>query len=77
MAYGLPAIVPPVGGVMEVVNPNNSAFCTSVYETEIIKNQLTSLLEGKQLYQSFSEAASEKLKDFLPEKFNQAILNLA
>lgn len=77
MAYGLPAIVPPVGGVMEVVNPNKSAFCTSVYETEKIKNQIISLLEDPELYQSFSGAASEKLKDFLPEKFNEAILRLA
>lgn len=73
MFYGRPTIVPPVGGVKEIVLDNESAYCISVKNLALVKAKLKTLLSNTDLYSSFAEQAKFKAQEFLPEKFDLAI----
>lgn len=61
MAYGLPAIVPPVGGILEVIEDGVTGFAVDSRDRNELNSCLRELLENTSLYASFSTAATSRL----------------
>lgn len=76
MAYGLPAIVPPVGGVTEVVDNNINGYWIDSKDIEALSEAIHKLLEDPILYVSMSQKAVEKSKQFNTALFEKEALNL-
>lgn len=74
MAYGLPSIVPPVGGPAEIVQNGIQGYCISSYEVNKIAEKIIELSINKELYQQLSINAKERVKDFSEEEFNKQII---
>ena len=64
MAYGVPSIVPPVGGPTELINNNSNGFYVDSRDINLLKNKIDILLEDNELYIKFSENALLKSKQF-------------
>lgn len=73
MEYGLPAIVPPVGGPTEIVREGIDGFQISCYETEKIADKIKFLMENKDEYMKLSENARERVKEFEIKVFEEKI----
>lgn len=76
MAYGLPAIVPPVGGVIELVEDGINGFRMNSKDIEGISEKLHWLLSNSKEYQNFSKKAVEKSGHFNTENFEKEALLL-
>jgi glycosyltransferase involved in cell wall biosynthesis len=75
MGYGIPVIVPPVGGPSEIVTNNKEGFLISSYETEKISNKIKELYNNKDLCLALSKNAILRVSDFSESNFNKQILN--
>jgi L-malate glycosyltransferase len=79
MAYGLPAIVPPVGGVVELVEDGYNGFLIDSKNLELISDRLDILFTDQNKYKKMSLNAIRKSKMFNEETFekeaNQIISN--
>ena len=64
MAYKLPAIVPPVGGILEVIEDGVSGFAVDSRDDVQLNLKLNEILKNKNTYISFSEAAYNRLSLF-------------
>jgi len=73
MEYGLPAIVPPVGGPTEIVRDGVDGFQISCYETEKIAKKIKFLMENKDEYLRLSKNARERIKEFDIKVFEKKI----
>lgn len=69
MAYGLPAIVPPVGGILEVIEENVTGFSIDSRDTHLLNHTLRKILSDPALYKRLSVAAKQRV--FM---FNEATL---
>lgn len=68
MAYGLPAIVPPVGGILEVVEPGATGLAVDAGDRVALNAALKELMEDAEQYRRFSEASKGRLALFQEEK---------
>ena len=75
MAYGIPVIVPPVGGPVEIVCHGIEGYCISSYETNSISQKIKELSENELLCNELSRNAKKRSKDFSEENFGSRILN--
>ena len=78
MAYGLPAIVPPVGGVTELVENDVNGYCISSKQIEEISQKINFVLSDDNTYNRFSKAASIKVEKYRESTFygkNISVLN--
>lgn len=73
MSYGLPTIVPPVGGIAEVVQHNKNGFLISVSDLENIIIQLKELCKNSILYQEVSKNAIIRAQDFSIERMQYKV----
>jgi L-malate glycosyltransferase len=64
MAYGLPAIVPPVGGVVELVTESVNGYLINSKNTNAISEKLNLLCNDEDLYQTMRIEAIEKSNQF-------------
>lgn len=64
MAYGLPVIVPPVGGIAEIVLEGQTGFHLNGKDTLSIKATLETLRAEPRLYQTLSRQALAHAKTF-------------
>lgn len=71
MAYGLPALVPPVGGIAELVQNQQEGFCINPLETERIKKTLLTLKRNHLLYNQMSSQARQRALQFQEPAFIQ------
>lgn len=71
MAYGLPTIVPPVGGVTELVTEGKNGYLIESKKIDQISHKLNELLENKELYKAMSNNAFEMSKYFSLEYFEK------
>lgn len=69
MAYGKPVIVPPVGGIAELVEGGKSGFHCDPRDTEEIKRKITWLMEQPCCYAKMSRHALRRSGDFKFEEF--------
>lgn len=64
MAYGLPAIVPPVGGILEVVEDGVTGFSVDSREQTQLNMRLRALLDDPAFYASCARAALQRVALF-------------
>lgn len=73
MSYGLPVIVPPVGGIAELVEDGYNGFKVEVFNLELIRRIIKGLSRSRGLYRSLSRNAKNKSKQFQMNHMNQQI----
>lgn len=64
MAYGLPTIVPPVGGITELVEEHENGFLVDCRDRQLLNKRLHQLLKNEATYQKMSFNSLEKIKIF-------------
>lgn len=76
MAYGLPVIVPPVGGPAEIVREGKEGYLISSYETAEIAEKIIQLVKDRALYEQLSRNANIRAEDFNETTFQKEILQV-
>jgi L-malate glycosyltransferase len=76
MAYGLPVIVPPVGGVTELVTDGVNGFHRDYRDLAAIAEDIARLVRDEDLYRSCSEQALIKARCFLADVFEKSIRSI-
>jgi glycosyltransferase involved in cell wall biosynthesis len=69
MAYGLPAIIPPIGGITELVDDGENGFQVDSRDFEKLNELFQLLVEDSSLYQKMAQKSILKIEQFSPEKF--------
>jgi glycosyltransferase involved in cell wall biosynthesis len=75
MAYGLPAIVPPIGGVVELVDDEENGYLINSKNRYEIANKIKLLLNDDVTYETMYKKAIQKSNQFSPDYFEKSILN--
>lgn len=73
MAYGLPAIVPPVGGPAEIIRDGKEGFLISSYEADAIREKILFLVNNKSEYKTLSTNTIKRVNDFNEKEFEEKI----
>jgi len=68
MYYGIPSIVPDVGGPLELIDDGQNGYAINPHKTDQIISKIKELMEDEILYNRFSKAALDKSKTFSEEK---------
>jgi len=76
MAYGIPSIVPNVGGPIELVTNESNGYLIHPKELNDIKQKIESLMEDDNLYNCFSKNAILKSNDFDINKMTSQIIRI-
>ena len=76
MAYGIPVIVPPVGGPSEIVQDDVEGYLISSYNTKQIANKIEMLFQDNSLCMRLSQNCKLKSKRFDESVFNKKILEI-
>jgi glycosyltransferase involved in cell wall biosynthesis len=76
MAYGLPAIVPPVGGVVELVEEGVNGYLINSKNSSAISEKINLILNNDTLYQTMRLQAIEKSKHFTEEYFEDESIRI-
>lgn len=63
-AYGVPAIVPNIGGPIEIVDSGVDGFCIDVRNVLEVKEKILAITNDINIYQKFSSNALKKAKQF-------------
>jgi glycosyltransferase involved in cell wall biosynthesis len=74
LSYGKPCIVPPVGGVVELIDHSVNGYLIDPMNVTLIKEKIELLFSDTKLYQQMSLMALEKFKKFDRKLFNKKIL---
>lgn len=69
MAYGLPAIVPPVGGVVELIEEGKNGYLIDSKKVALVSEKINELLTNATLYNKMSKEAIEQSKFFGEDYF--------
>lgn len=69
MAFGVPVIVPPVGGPTELVSDAVEGFMVDSRNTALLSERLLALADNPGLCDSFSLSARHRAKDFSTQGF--------
>jgi glycosyltransferase involved in cell wall biosynthesis len=69
MAYGLPAIVPPVGGVVELIQEGKNGYLIDSKKIDLITDKINELFTNTILYNKMSKVAFEKSNLFGEDYF--------
>lgn len=80
MAYGLPAIVPPVGGITELVAHGMNGYQVDSRNTEELNRKLNDILQNQETYHHMVRQSLEKIEEFSEKSFlekNIKLLNQA
>lgn len=73
MYYGLPVIVPPAGGVLELVTDGREGFRIDSSDSAGLAEAIQQLASDAKLYQSFAANARRKACGFNPARFSREI----
>lgn len=76
MAFGIPVVVPPVGGPREIVSHGSEGYLISSYETAEISRVVLDLASNEEKCTSLSRNAKLRAKAFCKERFDRNILAL-
>ncbi len=76
MAYGLPAIVPPVGGITELVQDHENGFQADSRDSKQLNNKLNQIMKSYQLYQLMVNKSIEKINEYSENHFNKQSLKV-
>ncbi len=75
MAFGVPVLVPPVGGPSEIVTNGVEGYLISSYEVEEIAQKISALANNEELCLELSKNAYQRSLDFNEEVFNSKIIS--
>lgn len=73
MSYGLPVIIPPVGGISELVVEGFNGFKIDVRSLDFIKEQIEIVFSNKSFYNYLSSNAKMKSLDYSIHKFHAEV----
>jgi glycosyltransferase involved in cell wall biosynthesis len=76
MCYGVPVIVPPVGGIAEVVQDGINGYRLNVKDRSTIKSVIKHMWKKPKVYQRISENAKNRINDFMPQRMQLQIQNI-
>ncbi len=76
MAFGIPVIVPPVGGPAEIVTDGQEGFLIFSHQVERIAEKIRALSVCKDEYLRLSENARKRAADFRQTDFDKKILEV-
>ncbi|MDR6157077.1 glycosyltransferase involved in cell wall biosynthesis [Chryseobacterium sp. SLBN-27] len=76
MRYRLPAIVPPVGGITELVNENKNGFLIDSSNLYELSGKIHYLMCNDEIYRSFSDSAYQKSLLFSEAYFEETCVQL-
>lgn len=76
MSFGIPVIVPPVGGPTEIVTHNKEGFLMSSYSIKEIADKIHMLSNNESKCMTLSKNAKERTLFFNEANFNRTILNV-
>ena len=76
MAYGLPSIVPPVGGILEVIEEGVTGYAVDSRDKRKLNETLNVILNDNSGYTNMSLAAKARLKMFTEREMMMSIDNL-
>ena len=74
MAFGVPVIVPPVGGPVEIVSDGVEGYVVSSYDEEKVAQIILGLAEDEDKSLELSKNARVRSRDFSQQKFDREIL---
>lgn len=69
MAYGLPAIVPPIGGIAELVEENRNGALVDSLNLQHLSKRLGEILNNKNLYAEMEANSFSKINSFRENEF--------
>jgi glycosyltransferase involved in cell wall biosynthesis len=72
-SYGIPYIVPNVGGPTEIIDSGKNGFCVDTYDLKTIAEKIELLMTNDVIFKKFSRAAIEKSKQFDLNKMTDMI----
>jgi glycosyltransferase involved in cell wall biosynthesis len=76
MSCGCPAVVPDVGGLKELVKPGVNGFIFSRRNHKEAVNQLTRIIEDRNLFQSMSSQAKSAAQQYTPQHIIDHLLQV-
>jgi glycosyltransferase involved in cell wall biosynthesis len=76
MAFGVPVIVPPVGGPKELVDDGIQGFKVDSYNLNLLKKKLLLLYQDEDLCEKMSLACRERAKEFSPAIYGRNIVEV-
>lgn len=76
MAYALPTIVPPIGGVTELVDDGMNGYLIDSKNTDEIIEKINKILSNNVLYFDLSRAAYQKSLTFSEENFEKESMKI-
>ncbi len=74
LSFGIPVIVPPVGGPSEIISDSKEGYLISSYEIDIIAEKIAFLFKNPEKCLELSRNAKERSFDFRERDFNAEIL---
>lgn len=74
MVYGKPSIVPPVGGITELIEEGVQGYRISSYEIDRVVAAIDGLKANPELYASFSKNALHRAQSFTQSMFRSNLL---
>ncbi len=69
MAYGLPAIVPPVGGITELVEEGKNGYLVDSRDRALLNQRLREMMQHPAIYEKMCRAAQERILMFEESTF--------
>ncbi len=76
MAFGIPVIVPPIGGPAEIVRDTKDGYLLSSYDTKKIAKTIEQLASDEKLCLQLSQNAKQRAADFSEDVFEKNILHI-
>lgn len=76
MAFGIPVIVPPIGGPAEIVTNGLEGYCISSYNTQAIAQKIIELSQNENLCYQLSQNSRKRCDDFSEMAFEQQIIKV-
>lgn len=73
MAFGIPVIVPPVGGPVELVEDGVEGFCVDSRDHELLLSRVVQLCHDESLCIAMSQAGRGRAAEFSIEQFGEGI----
>lgn len=72
--FGIPCIVPPVGGPIEIIDDGVNGYCISSYDVDIIASKIKDLSRDSEKCKQLSKQAKIKSEFFSQKKFKNHII---
>jgi glycosyltransferase involved in cell wall biosynthesis len=73
MSFGLPAIVPPVGGPPEIVTHGIDGYCIDSRDGAALRHAVVKLVDEPEAYNAMSRAARKRARDFTFDSYSAAL----